>query len=173
MRIHLALRAALTLALGLLITFRQDHNPHLGLHVLAVYGLGLAAIGIVGAFIQRSSFSAIEAIPGAMVALIIGVLALLANNTNEAPIYDRFNNLVAAWGLISGVYELYLARRAGFRSVSGKDSLISSVLALALGVLFLLEPIRYDITSGVGFLGAYLIMSSVHLGIAAASQTKG
>ena len=173
MRIPLALRAALSLALGLVVTFQQDHNPHFGLKVLATFGLGVAAISVVSAFLNRSSFAAIEAIPVAVVAAIIGVLAILANDTNEPPIYDRFNNLVAAWGLIAGVYELYLARRAGFRSVNGKDSLLSSVLALALGVLFLLEPIRIDITTGVGFLGAYLVVSSVHLGIAAASQSKG
>ncbi|MFM5905928.1 MAG: hypothetical protein ACKORF_07520 [Micrococcales bacterium] len=173
MRIPLALRAALSLALGLVITFKQDHSAHLGLKVLAAYGLGIAAIAVVTAVLGRTSFAAIEAIPVAVVASVIGVLAILANDTNEAPIYDRFNNLVAAWGLISGVYELYLARRAGFRTISGKDSLLSSVLALALGVLFLLEPIRMDITTGVGFLGAYLVMSSVHLGIAAASQSKG
>jgi uncharacterized membrane protein HdeD (DUF308 family) len=53
---------------------------------------------------------------------------------------------------------------------SGKDYLMSAVFALVLGLLFLAVPL--DEVSAVGFFGAYLALSGVHLGIAAASVPK-
>ena len=48
--------------------------------------------------------------------------------------------------------------------------MISSVLSLLLGVLFLAAPI--DIVSAVGFFGAYLVLTGVHLAIAAFTPEK-
>jgi uncharacterized membrane protein HdeD (DUF308 family) len=48
-----------------------------------------------------------------------------------------------------------------------REHLITAGLALVLGLLFLVTPM--DAVSSVGFFGAYLVLSSVHLGIAAFS----
>jgi uncharacterized membrane protein HdeD (DUF308 family) len=65
---------------------------------------------------------------------------------------------------------LYLARKAGLATRSGKDSLINAVLSLGIGMLFLIVPL--DIVSAVGFFGAYLVLSGVHLGISATTPAK-
>jgi hypothetical protein len=81
-----------------------------------------------------------------------------------------FIYLVTGWGLVAGAFELYLARRQGFRTRTGKDALINAGLSLLLGMLFLLAPL--DIVSAVGFFGAYLVLSAIHLAIAAATPSK-
>ena len=75
--------------------------------------------------------------------------------------------LTATWGLISGAFGLYQARRFGFRALIGRDHLLSSIFALVLGALFL--GVELDAVSAVGFFGAYLALDGVHWGIAAAS----
>jgi hypothetical protein len=97
-----------------------------------------------------------------MVALLIGIFALSAANDELA-----FKFLVTGWAIIAGAFELYQSRRAGFRTTAGRDLLINACFSLLLAVLFLLAPL--DIVSQVGFFGAYLMMSGVHIGIAAAS----
>jgi uncharacterized membrane protein HdeD (DUF308 family) len=94
--------------------------------------------------------------------------ALAFSNTPNQ--LSAFLSLVSAWGIISGAFELYQARRNGFKTASGKDYLMSAVFALVLGLLFLAVPL--DEVSAVGFFGAYLALSGVHLGIAAASVPK-
>jgi uncharacterized membrane protein HdeD (DUF308 family) len=104
------------------------------------------------------------------VAALVGLAASFIPSSNQAASGLAFVYLVAGWALISGFFDLYLARRVGFKSRSGKDSLISSVLSLMLGVLFLAAPI--DIVSAVGFFGAYLVLTGVHLAIAAFTPEK-
>jgi hypothetical protein len=77
---------------------------------------------------------------------------------------------VTGWGLIAGSFELYLARREGFKTRMGKDSLLNAGFGLLLGLLFLIAPL--DIVSAVGFFGAYLALSGIHLAIAAATPRK-
>jgi uncharacterized membrane protein HdeD (DUF308 family) len=81
-----------------------------------------------------------------------------------------FIYLVTGWGLVAGAFELYLARRSGLKTRNGKDALINAVLSLLLGLLFLVAPL--DIVSAVGFFGAYLALSGIHLAIAAATPSK-
>jgi hypothetical protein len=72
--------------------------------------------------------------------------------------------------LIAGSFELYLARREGFATRMGKDSLLNAGFGLLLGLLFLIAPL--DIVSAVGFFGAYLVLSATHLGISAGTPKK-
>jgi hypothetical protein len=102
--------------------------------------------------------------------VIVGLAALLVPATDPEASALVFVYLVTGWGLIAGAFEMYLARRSGFATRFGKDSLISASLSLLVGLLFLAVPL--DIISAVGFFGAYLVLSAVHLGISATTPSK-
>ena len=163
MKISVAIRALAAFSVGVFITFSQSHSADVGLIALAIF---TAAIAIAPLAEIRNKESVLELLPLAVVALLIAALATLfifiPAQIGQIP---AFISLVTAWGLVSGALELFMAGRSGFRSQSGKDFLISAAFALALGVLFLI--VELDIVSAVGFLGAYLALSGVHLGIAA------
>jgi hypothetical protein len=140
-----------------------------GLFSLGVYGVGLALVTAAVHFINQKGIATIEAIPFAIIALIIGVFALLVPEGDQTQIAG-FIALVTAWGLLSGVLELYAARKERISTRLGRDYLLNAVFALILGALFLFAPL--DIVSAVGFFGAYLVISAVHLGISAATPAK-
>lgn len=162
-----ALRAIVSLAVGLFITFSQSHHAAIGLTALAMFAIAFAVTNAVGSAIWGKGLVAIEAIPLTIVSLLIGGLAILVEVNDEAKAKLAFIGLITVWGLVSGAFELYLARRAGFKSIIGRDYLLSSTLSIVLGILFLVAPL--DIVSAVGFFGAYLVISGVQLGVAAAS----
>lgn len=164
MRIQQSIRATLAFGLGVFITFSQSHSAEVGLITLGIFGL---ITGISGALIVavRKQLSLLQELPMATLATLIGLFSLLALGIEGAQ-HTAFVALVAAWGLISGAFALYQARRAGRGDQSGKDFLISAVFGLLLGVLFL--AVDLDTVSAVGFFGAYLALEGVHLGIAAA-----
>ena len=161
-RIALAARAAISLAVGLFLTFSQSHGAEIGLLALGIFGLSFAVLTGLASVLFQKGLAAIENVPLVMVALLIGIFALSATDDAMA-----FKFLVTGWAIIAGAFELYQARRAGFKTAAGRDLLINSSFSLLLAVLFLLAPL--DIVSQVGFFGAYLMMSGVHIGIAAAS----
>jgi hypothetical protein len=132
---------------------------------LGVFGILVGLSGTLVALKHRGT-GALQELPMATLATLIGLFSLLALGTEDgrAP---AFTALVAAWGLISGAFALYQARRLGFKDAGGRDHLISAVFALLLGVLFL--AVDLDIVSAVGFFGAYLALEGVHQGIAAAT----
>ena len=151
------------------ITFSQSHSASVGLLALGIYGVGLALVTMAVHFINQKGLATIEAIPFAIIALIIGVFALLVPEGDQTQIAG-FIALVTAWGLLSGVLELYAARKERLSTRLGRDYLLNAVFALILGALFLFAPL--DIVSAVGFFGDYLVISAVHLGISAATPAK-
>jgi uncharacterized membrane protein HdeD (DUF308 family) len=169
MKYQQGFRAAISFALGVFITFSQAHGADIGLVVLAAFGLALGLGGGSLVFVRRAGLNPIQELPVAVVALLIGIFASLAF-FNPVGQLAAFLALVSAWGVISGAFELYQARRVSFKSQFGRDYLISAVFALLLGLLFL--AVDLDEVSAVGFFGAYLALSGVHLGIAAASHQK-
>ena len=170
MKIVIASRATIYLLTGLLITFTQSHSANTGLLFLAVFGIGLAVVNSISSFFVKSGIWSLDSLPVSIAAASVGIAASVIPASIQAAAGLAFVYLVAGWALIAGSFDLYLARRAGFKSRSGKDSLISSVLSLILGVLFLAVPI--DIVSAVGFFGAYLVLIGVHLAIAAFTPEK-
>jgi uncharacterized membrane protein HdeD (DUF308 family) len=96
-------------------------------------------------------------------------LSLDSNLSNQGA-QTAFIGLVTVWGLVSGAFELYLARRASLKTSHGREFLMSAILSAVLGLLFLVAPL--DIVSAVGFFGAYLIVSGVQLGVAAATPSS-
>ncbi len=161
-RIALAARAGISLAVGLFVTFSQSHGAELGLLALGIFGLSFAVLNGLASAVFQKGMAAIQNVPLVVVALLIGIFALSASNDELA-----FKFLVTGWAIIAGAFELFQSRRAGFKTAEGRDLLINSCFSLLLAVLFLLAPL--DIVSQVGFFGAYLMMSGVHIGIAAAS----
>ena len=112
--------------------------------------------------------------PLTVVSLLIGVFSLMAlsldSNLSTDGAQTAFIGLVTVWGLVAGAFEMYLARRASFKTTSGREYLMSAILSAVLGLLFLVAPL--DIVSAVGFFGAYLIVSGVQLGVAAATPVS-
>jgi hypothetical protein len=164
-----ALRAFSAFALGVFITFSQSHSAEVGLWTLALMGI---AIAITPLTTLKNKTVLLELLPLAVVGLLVGALSAMAILVpSQLGHFAAFVSLVTAFGLISGAFELFQAGRLGFRSQVGKDLLISASFALALGALFLI--VELDVISAVGFFGAYLALSGVHLGIAAFTpQTK-
>lgn len=170
MRISQGLKAALSFAVGLFITFSALHSAQIGLIALAIFATGLAIVNVAVALVQQRGVAAIESIPLSVISLTIGLFAtfLVFQSDDEGKI-GAFIALVTTWGLLVGVMELYQSRKTRGTRAS-RDYLISAVLALLLGALFLVAPL--DIVSAVGFFGAYLVLSAVHVGIAAATPAK-
>ena len=170
MKFVFAARAAISFGVGIFITFNQSHSAATGLLALAIFGLGYAVLNGIGSVVWGKGIFSIENFPLTLAALILGLAALLVPATNPEASALVFVYLVTGWGLISGAFEMYLARRSGFATRFGKDSLISASLSLLVGLLFLAVPL--DIISAVGFFGAYLVLSAVHLGISATTPSK-
>lgn len=170
MKFVFALRAAISFGVGIFITFNQSHSAATGLFALGIFGIGFALLNGVGSVIWGKGIFSLENFPLTLVALLIGIAAILVPATDPEAAALAFVYLVTGWGLIFGAFEMYLARRTGFATRFGKDSLISASLSLLVGLLFLIAPL--DIISAVGFFGAYLVLSAVHLGISAATPSK-
>lgn len=170
MAIVIALRATISMIVGLFITFNQSHSAATGLLSLAIFAIGFAVLNGFGSAIWGKGLVAVESMPLTVAAFIVGLLAILVPANDLQTQAMAFTYLVTGWGLIAGSFELYLARRSGFSSRLGRDQLINACFSLILGFLFLLAPL--DIVSAVGFFGAYLVLSAVHLGIAAATPKK-
>jgi uncharacterized membrane protein HdeD (DUF308 family) len=163
MRFVVAAKAALSFAAGIAITFSQSHHSTVGLWVLGIFGLAYAVV-ITGLSLKfEPSRFLVDELAVVLLAGTIGVFSLLNTSAGAA----TFVALVAIWGLVSAGYEFLIALRSRPSAFKNRDHLISAGLALMLGLLFLLAPL--DIVSAVGFFGAYLMLSSVHLGIAAFS----
>jgi uncharacterized membrane protein HdeD (DUF308 family) len=166
----LGVRAFVFLAVGLFITFTQSHSAATGLFALALFGIGFAVANVAATIWAKGKYLSVESLPLTLIAMAVGLFAALIPQTEQTAQGLAFVYLVAGWALISGAMELYLANRAGFRTRSGKDGLISAGLGLAIGLLFLI--VQLEIVSAVGFFGAYLVISGVHLAIAALTPQK-
>ena len=157
MQILFGLRAAFAFGLGVFITFSQAHTFAVGTAVVAGFGLavGLSSLAYILRIKNHSQLA-----PLMLIATLIGLL-----NSDIQPLV--FLPLVALFGLSFAAFEGYLAKREGFRVGIGRDFALSAGFSLVLGLLFLVAPL--DEVSAVGFLGAYLAISGVFWGIAAAT----
>ena len=114
MKIVLALRATISMAVGLFITFSQSHSATTGLFALAIFGIGYGTLNAIGSIVWGKGLTAIENLPLTISSLIVGLISLLIPATNAQAAQLAFIYLVTGWGLVSGAFELYLARREGF-----------------------------------------------------------
>jgi hypothetical protein len=161
------LKALISLPVGLFITFFQDHSAQIGLlSLLAV--AAVLSLGIL--FLSLGSKELRGHLPIAAAGAVVAIAASVALTRSETSQLALFSITVAGFGLVIGAFELYLASRFGFGARLGRDLLISSVLLLALGALFVSAGL--DEVSAVGFFGAFLILYGVHWGIAATTEEK-
>lgn len=159
------LRPISAIPVGLFITFSQAHGPDIGLITFAWF---VAAFGVGSIAFSKADRTQL---PLGVAGVVSVVLALVALTQESELQLGLFLSVVGFWATVTAIYELYLAKRAGFSERSGRDFLISSVLTFGLGLLFLVANL--DSVSAVGFFGAYLILIGVHWGIAAAGpKTK-
>jgi len=174
MRIVSAVQSAISFGVGAYITFSQSHSASVGLLALGLFGVGYGILNIASSAIWGRGLVAIEAVPITVIAIIIGGLSLAVRFSEKtvatANLLADFILLVTAWGIIVGAFQVYLARRAGFKTSAGRDQLISAGLSIAFGVLFLVVPL--NAVWAVGLFSAYLLISGVHLGIIAASPVS-
>ena len=166
----LGVRAIIFVGVGLFITFTQSHSAATGLLALTIFGIGLAVANIAATIWDKKNYLSVESLPLTLISLAVGVFAALIPQTDPTAQALAFVYLVSGWAVVSGAIEFYLANRGGFRTRAGKDGLITAVLGLAIGLLFLIAPL--DIVSAVGFFGAYLVICGVHLAIAALTLEK-
>ncbi|MFM6978139.1 MAG: hypothetical protein ACKOWR_05460 [Micrococcales bacterium] len=136
-----SLRALASIAVGLFVAFWQSHHAAVGLVALAIFTI---LYGL------RTLFGSPKYFPIALIALITSFIAAVNLQENSD---STFVLLVAIWGIAQASIDWL-----------NKDA-ISASLAFLLAALFAFVPM--DIVSAVGFFGAYLILSGVHLGIAA------
>jgi hypothetical protein len=134
------------LAVGVFIAFWQSHHASVGLAALAVFTI---LYGL------RTLFGAPKNLPIALMAILTAFIAA-ANMYVDAD--ATFIMLIALWGVAQAAADFL------------KQDFISASFAAALAALFTLVPL--DTVSAVGFFGAYLIVSGVHLGIAAYSPKR-
>ena len=126
MKFVFAARAAISFGVGIFITFNQSHSAATGLLALAIFGIGYAVLNGIGSVVWGKGLFSLENFPLTLAALIVGLAALLVPASDPEATGLVFVYLVTGWGLISGAFEMYLARRSGFATRFGKDSLISA-----------------------------------------------
>ena len=155
------------LEVGLVITFSQAHTYGVGIMAITSFGIGYAMVSVLVALVQRKKVSAYQAVPLTIIALGIGLASTQLNSHTQVFWYPM---LVVIWGLASAGFEFLQARKNGFKSQLGSEHLISAVLGMLLALLYAF--VRLQEIDAVGFFGAYMILSAVHLGISAVSARK-
>lgn len=176
MRLLSGFRSAISFAVAVFVIFNQGHYVELSLIALAAFGLLLGTTQVVLSLVAKNTLTAIESVPLAVISFTVGALALLVLLQSQAAGFDpalvteEFRWLVTGWAVTTGGFELYLARRLGLRTAFGRDQLITALMTLALGVIFLVIPL--DRTTTVGLFATYLAVSAVHLGISAAGPKQ-
>jgi len=166
-RLHLGLRAIVSLPLGLFITFFQAHGPDVGLIMLAAFS-GAMALGNLAFFLAKQ-VTTIE-VMSTLSYLPVLIVSLFGLFQPEEMHLALFVNGVVILGLLTAAFEGYRAKTYGLASRDGRDLLISALLALALGLMFLIATL--DPVSAVGFFGAYLMLFGVHWGITSATPAS-
>lgn len=175
MRFNLAPRAAAMLAIGLDITFKQGRGITWAIGMLAWMGLGLLVANLAPLAFKRFSREYLANFKLWLPEIVLAIGLVYGSYANpygnEGGGYGYFMSLVAVWGFGSfAVFAFsFLVQQKG--SQDRKDSVTSGVLGLVLGILYVTAPL--GAIPAVGFLGAYLVIMGVHLGISAATARKG
>lgn len=160
------LRALPAVAAGLAITFTADHSSTVGLGMLALFGLGSAAVLLItGMRMPRT-----EALGGlhrslAVIAAVVGALALVVLAVGAAGL-PLLLLLVGGYAVLAGALELVWGIRHRGRSAFARDAMVigTGTAALAVVLAFVGDPV-----SAVGFFGAYAVIIGVYLVIAGLS----
>ena len=175
MRFNLAPRAAVLLAIGLDITFKQGRGITWAIGMLFWMGLGLVIANLAPLAVSKFRKDYLANVklwvPEILLAAGLAYGSFANPFGNEGGGYGYFMSLVAVWGFGSFVVFAFNFLVQSKGSQDRKDSVTSGALGLALGILYVTAPL--GAIPAVGFLGAYLVIMGVHLGISAATARKG
>lgn len=163
----LLVRAVPALAVGLAITFMDNHSPRIGLVALGALAVASGLIGaaaglaLVGDRVTRNIF-----LGQAVVSVIIGALAFVLPGGTVGSLLL----LLTVFAALTGFLELY----AGLRhrgTALGRDWLTIGGATVVVAIVFLLIPA--DSVLAVGLFGVYGILLGVYLVIAGLSLKWG
>ena len=170
MRIVIGFRAAIALAATLVITFTRPDTAALALAIFAGFGLAQGLGTLAMSFARKATSSLQIVTPQAAISLVAAIAALLALGTPAKTELMALQLLVMGYLVLQAAFDTYLASRAGFKTIEGREHIIAAGLAelfTLIYVVFSPEPLN-----AAGFLGAYFALSAVHQGIWAASPSK-
>jgi uncharacterized membrane protein HdeD (DUF308 family) len=162
--------------LGLVITFSQDHSAAFGLVGFGVFAIVTAAVLLASGLRADRGVRGLVLVQGVVTA-VAGIAALVLPSGGIGYLVP----VVSAWAIVTGALEAVNGIRFRRTRVAARDWLVTGVLAVLLGLVFLLVPQTYtdayavDDISGtvtadillVGILGAWAIIVGVQLAIAA------
>lgn len=160
------LRALPAVAAGLAITFTADHSSAVGLVMLAVFGLGSAAILLLtGLRLPRAEAMGSLHRSLAILAAAAGALAVVVLVTGAASL-PLLLLLVGGYAVLAGAVELVWGIRHRGGDAFARDAVVigTGTAGLAVVLAFVGDPV-----SAVGFFGAYAVILGVYLVIAGLS----
>lgn len=153
-------RAVLALALGVFVTFSQDHSVRLGLFAFGAFavltGAAVVLFGLLRMIDRR--VGTVFVIQG-LVAIAAGVLALVLNQSGVAFLLY----LLSVFAALTGFLELYNGLRMRGRLPEAREWVAAGALTAIAALVFVLGPL--DSVFAVGVLGAYAVILGVYLAI--------
>ena len=170
MRNLLGYRAGIALVVALVTTFTRPDNATLGLALFGAYAMVLAmGTSVLGALRTKPRL-AMNFVPQAILAFVGGVAALISLGSAPSFQLAALQLLLLLHLTLTGAIEAYLAYRVRANRLEAREHFIAAGLSVAIGlILAFIEPQPVNI---LGFFGAYLSITAVHLGIWAASPKK-
>jgi uncharacterized membrane protein HdeD (DUF308 family) len=157
-------RAAIALVPAVVVTFTAAHTPAFGLVLFGLFALASGlTVGILSWSTLEGSAARGSFVIQGVVGVVAGVLALLTHTGG----LGYFLYVVSVWGIVTGFLELYSGVRLRGRAATARDWMVVGGGTVLLAVVFLVLPA--DAVTGVGLLGAYLVVLGVYLGIAGLS----
>lgn len=156
------IRAIVAIAVGIVITFNEEHSAAFGLVVFGAFAIAAGLLSGASALAVSGAARVIFVVDG-VVGLAAGVVALTALGTGLGILLY----VVSVWAAITGATELYLGLRDRTRVASARDWTLVGALTCALAVVFAFIPADQRLV--VGLIGAYAIVIGVYLAVAALS----
>jgi len=157
-------RASVAVVTAVLITFTANHSPEFG---LLVFGAFAFVSGVVVAVLSRRTLADSRERGAFLVQGVAGVVAGTLALAFHGGGLGFFLYLVTVWGIVTGFLELSSGIRARRRDPEDRDWLVMGAATVLFALLVLVLP--PNVVVSVGLLGAYLVMLTVYLGIAAFS----
>lgn len=177
-------RAALGLALALVITFTGGHTATFGLIAFGVYGVLSGLLMLAATFGPRATVEARTAFRAhGVVSLVAGVAALAIPGGGTGYLVW----VLSGWAIITGALELTSGIRARGRVAAWTDWVVVGGLTVLLGIVILVIPPdisqtyagEKDVTGLltspiiiVGLLSAWAVLTGVLQAISAASPKR-
>ena len=179
-----AARAAVSLVLGLVITFTGGHTATFGLIVFGVYAVLSGLLMLAATFAPRAVTEARTAFRAhGIVTVVAGVAALAVPEGGIAYLVW----VLSGWAIITGALELVSGLRSRGRAVAWADWIAVGALTVVLGIVTLVIPpdisqsfegeknVTGLVTSPiiiVGLLSGWAIVTGVLQAISAASPQR-